>query len=82
MKVGLLFKHCSNPSPMESKTFKGKTPQAGKMDASSEKAIMQKMLEYVEAQVEVLKKIISHLSEIEEEEVEKDKANHRQSELT
>ena len=52
------------------------------MDASSEKALMQKMLECVEVQVEVLKKIISHLPKIEEEEVEKDKANHGQSELT
>ena len=49
------------------------------MDASSEKALMQKKLEWVEALVEVLKKIISHLSEIEEEE---DRASYRQSELT
>ena len=67
---------------MEGETFKGKTPQEGKMDASSKKVLMQKMLECVEAQVEVLKKIISHIFEIEEEEVEKDKANHGQSELT
>ena len=40
MKVGLLFRHRSNPSPKEGKTFKGKTPQEGKMDASSEKALM------------------------------------------
>ena len=40
------------------------------------------MLECVEAQFEVIKKIISHLPEIDEEEVEKDKANHGQSELT
>nr|POE78725.1 hypothetical protein CFP56_53854 [Quercus suber] len=52
------------------------------MDTSSEKVLMQKMLDCVEAQVEVFKKIISHLSEIEEEEYEKDKANHGQSELT
>ena len=67
---------------MEGKTFKGKAPQEGKMDASSKKVLMQKMLECVETQVEVLKKIISHLSEIANEEVEKDKANHGQSELT
>ena len=52
------------------------------MDTLSEKVLMQKMFECVEAQVEVLKKIISHIFEIEEEEVEKDKANHGQSELT
>ena len=34
---------------MEGKTFKGKTPQEGKMDTSSEKVLMQKMLECVEA---------------------------------
>ena len=56
MKMGLLFRHRSNPSPTEGKTFKGKTPQGGKMDASSENFFMQKMLECVEAQVEVLKK--------------------------
>ena len=82
MKIGLLFRHCSNPSPMEGKTFKGKTPQEGEMDTSREKVLMQEMLECVETRVEVLKKIISHLSEIEEEEAEKDKANHGQSELT
>ena len=31
---------------------------------------------------EVLKKIISHISEIEKEKAEKDKANHGQGELT
>ena len=36
----------------------------------------------MKAQAEVPKKIISHLSEIEEEEVEKDKANYGQSDLT
>ena len=66
---------------MEGETFKGKTLQEGKMDASSKKVLMQKMLECVETKVEVLKKIISHIFEIEEEEVEKDKANHGQSEL-
>ena len=49
------------------------------MDASSEKALMQKILKCVEAQAEVLKMIISHLSEIEEE---KGRANYGQSELT
>lgn len=43
---------------------------------------MQKMVECVEAQFELIKKIISHLSEIEKEEAEKDKANHGQRELT
>ena len=43
---------------------------------------MQKILKCVEAQVEVLKKIISHLSEMEEEKDEEDKANYGQSELT
>ena len=43
---------------------------------------MQKMLESVEVQVEVLKKIISHLSKIEEEEAKENKANYGQSELT
>ena len=52
------------------------------MDASSEKVLMQKMLDYVQAQVEILKKIISHPSKIEEDEAEEDKANHGQSELT
>ena len=64
MKMGLLFRRRSNPSPMEGKTFKGMAPQEGKMDASSEKVLMQKMLECVEVQAEVLKKIIGHLFEI------------------
>ena len=34
------------------------------MDATSEKVLMQKMLECVEVQAEVLKKIIGHLFEI------------------
>ena len=42
MKMGLLFRRRSNPSPMEGKTFKGKALQEGKMDASSEKVFMQK----------------------------------------
>ena len=49
------------------------------MDTSSEKALMQKILKCVEAQAEVLKMIISHLSEIEEEE---GRANYGQSKLT
>nr|POF23842.1 hypothetical protein CFP56_49666 [Quercus suber] len=56
---------------MDGKTFKGKTLQEGKMDTSSEKGLMQKMLEWVEV-----------ISEKEEEDVEKDKANCGQSELT
>ena len=82
MKMELLFRHHSKPSPMEGKTFKGKARQEGKMDASSEKVLMQKMLECVEAQAEVLKKIISHLFEIAKEETKKDKANGGQSEMT
>ena len=82
MKMGLLSRHHSNPSPMEGKTFKGMAPQEGKMDASSEKVLMQKMLECVEAQAKVLKKIIGQLSEIAKEEDEKDKANREQSKLT
>ena len=76
MKMGLLFKHCSELSPMEDKTSKRKTYQEGKMGTTSEKVLMQKMLECVEAQTEVLKKIIGHFSEIAKEEVEKDKAKH------
>nr|POF02707.1 hypothetical protein CFP56_04941 [Quercus suber] len=60
---------------MESKTFKGKALQEGKMDTANEKILMQKMLECVEVQAEVLKKIIGHLSDIAKEEAEKDKAN-------
>nr|POF20398.1 hypothetical protein CFP56_62329 [Quercus suber] len=52
------------------------------MDVASEKALRQKILKCVEVQVEVLKKIISHLFEMEEEKDEEDKANYRQSELT
>ena len=54
----------------------------GKMDTASEKVLMQKMLECVEAQVEVLKKIIGHLFEIAKEEAKKDKVDREQSELT
>ena len=48
---------------------------------------MQKILECVEVQVKVIKKIISHLSKKEEEDLkeeeedEEDKADYRQSEL-
>ena len=61
---------------MEDKTFKRKTYQEGKMDATSEKVLMQNMLECVEAQANVLKKIIGYLSKIAKEEVEKGKAKH------
>ena len=50
------------------------------MDVTSEKVFMQKMFECVEAKV--LKKIISHLSEIKKEEAKKHKTNHEPSELT
>ena len=75
MKIGLLFEHHSNQGPMEGKTSKRRNYQEEKTDAASEKVLMQKMLECVEAQVEVLKKIIGHLSEIAKEEAEKDKAS-------
>ena len=52
------------------------------MDAVSEKVFKQKMLKCVEAQVEVLKKIIGHISEIEKEEVEERKTEHEPNELT
>ena len=74
--MGLLLRHHSNPSPMEGKTSKRKTYQEGK------KVLMQKMLECVEAQAEILKKIIGHLSKIAKEEAKKNKANREQSELT
>ena len=54
---------------------------------SSEKVLVQKMLECVEVQVKVLKKIISHLSKREEEDLkeeeedEEDKVDYGQSEL-
>ena len=67
----------SNLSPIEGKTFKKEDPQEERMDTSSKKVLMQKILECVETQVEVLKKIISHLSKIEE-----DNANYGQSKLT
>ena len=90
MKEGLLFRHhCTtkikikfpcNPkskSRMEGETFEGR------MNASSEEAFLQKLLERVEAQGKILEKIISCLSMIEEDDLkeEQDKANHGQSEL-
>nr|POE95519.1 hypothetical protein CFP56_01560 [Quercus suber] len=67
---------------MEDKTSKRKTYQEGKMDAISEKVLMQQMLKCVEAQAEVLKKIIGHLSKIAKEEAEKDNVKCEQSKLT
>ena len=67
---------------MEGVTSKRKAYQEGKIDAASEKVLMQKMLQCSEAQVEVLKKIIGHLSEIDKEETKKHKANREPSELT
>ena len=52
------------------------------MDAPSEKVFMQKMLKCVETQVDVLKKILGHLSEIEKEEPKKHKTKHESSGLT
>ena len=46
------------------------------MDTLSEKVLMQKMFECVEAQVEVLKKIISHPFGKGRRGSKKDKANH------
>ena len=71
MKMRLLFSHCFEPSPMEDKTSKRKTYQEEKMDATNEKVLMQKMLECVEAQAEVIAKIIGHLFEMAKEEFEK-----------
>ena len=72
----LLFKHhCTTnvkiKSPLQSKSkrrIKGETFQERK-NASSEEALVQKLLESVEAQSEVLKKIISRLSKMEEDEL-------------
>ena len=47
--MGLLFKHHSNPSPIEGETSKLKAYQEEWMDAASEKVFMQKMLQCVEA---------------------------------
>ena len=46
----------------------------------SEEASLQEIFEQVEARGKALKKILSHLSKIEEED-EGDKANYRQSKL-
>ena len=72
----LLFKHhCTTKvkikSPLQSKSkrrIEGETFQERK-NASSEEALVQKLLESVEAQGEVLKKIISRLSKMEEDEL-------------
>ena len=74
--MGLLFKHhCTTKvkikSPLQSKSkrrIEGETFQERK-NASSEEALVQKLLESVEAQSEVLKKIISRLSKMEEDEL-------------
>ena len=59
------------------------------MNASGEEALVQKLLEHVEAQDEVLEKIISRLSKIEEDELKegeewdkRDKAGYERSKLT
>ena len=59
------------------------------MNASGEEALVQKLLERVKAQDEVLKKIISRLSKIEEDELKegeewdkRDKAGYERSKLT
>ena len=72
----LLFKHhCTTKvkikSSLQSKSkrrIEGETFQERK-NASSEEALVQKLLESVEAQGEVLKKIISRLSKMEEDEL-------------
>ena len=68
---------------MEGETFQES------MNASSEKPLMQKLLKSVEAQGEVLKKIISRLSKMEEYELmegeewdEGDKVDYEQSKWT
>ena len=53
---------------MEGEAFQEETPQEEKMNTSSEEVLVQKLLESVEAQGEVLEKIISHVSKIEEDE--------------
>ena len=59
------------------------------MNASGKEALVQKLLERVEAQDEVLEKIISRLSKIEEDELKegeewdkRDKAGYERSKLT
>ena len=91
--MGLLLRHhCTTKvkikSPLQSKfkrRMEGETFQES-MNASSEKPLMQKLLENVEAQGEVLKKIISRLSKMEEYELmegeewdEGDKVDYEQS---
>nr|POE89245.1 hypothetical protein CFP56_69699 [Quercus suber] len=63
---------------MDNRTSKRKTYQEGKKDATSEKVLMQKMLESVDAPAKVLKKIIGHLSKIAKEEAKKFKATREQ----
>ena len=74
---------------MEGKTFQEETFQEERMNTSSEEALMQKLLKHVVAQIEVLEKVISHLSKIEEDELkegeewdEKDKADYERNKLT
>ena len=74
---------------MEGETFQEETLQEERMKASSEEALMQKLLKHVVAQIEVLEKVISHLSKIEEDELkegeewdEKDKADYERNKLT
>ena len=74
---------------MEGETFQEETLQEERMNASSEEALMQKLLKRVVAQIEVLEKVISHLSKIEEDELkegeewdEKDKADYERNKLT
>ena len=67
---------------MEGETSKMKAYQEGRTDVASEKVFMQKMLECVESQAEILKKIIGHISKIKKEESKKCKAEHEPSELT
>ena len=54
---------------MEGETFLEETLQEERMNASSEEALMQKLLKRVVAQIEVLEKVISRLSKIEEDEL-------------
>ena len=74
---------------MEGETFQEETLQEERMNASSEEALMQKLLKHVVAQIEVLEKVISHLSKIEEDELkegeewdEKDKVDYERNKLT
>ena len=74
---------------MEGETFQEETLQEERTNASSEEALMQKLLKRVVAQIEVLEKVISRLSKIEEDELkegeewdEKDKADYVRNKLT